>query len=356
MPAKRAQVILLLALFAVAGGLFTLARWVTERLVPLQRTSTEKSLNPSEREAGPSDRRPTDGPGKNANLKKGTGTHNEPRQPVFPLPGMYGRLLLDLLLFYLILGTVAFITLRIRRRQWRSREEHEFSSSLEHLLAGVAHEVRNPLNTISLKSQYLGKLLEDQPLEKKESIEQSLGVVRGEIARLESMIQAFVRYGRKPQLQFRRIRLDEILEDVLFTLAEPLQSKGIRVEKEIQRGVECPLDRKHLKDVFQGLLAKSIEATEPEGTIQVSLAKKKNAAILKLTDFGDPIPGEERLHIFDPYFATGQRSFGLALAQTKKIVHILDGTITVSSAEGEGTTFTMRIPLRNPRCPSLEGQ
>src|SRR6185312_15523657 len=128
------------------------------------------------------------------------------------------------------------------------------------------------------------------------------------------------------------------------------ERNGITVEAQFAPGeLVIEGDRFALGRVYRNLITNAIQATEPGGRVTVATARVGNQVEITVTDTGSGIPADRLGAIFDDFVTTKRRGLGLGLAISKRIVEQLDGTITVESEVGRGTTFTLRFPARDDR-------
>jgi len=215
------------------------------------------------------------------------------------------------------------------------------------LTAGVAHELNNPLNNITITAHMLLEDYEDlQDEERKDMISD----VVSEAGRSKKIISNLLDFARESSSQLEPLKLDHLLEETIRLASNQIKLSGIKIE--FQSTENLPRihgDIQQLEQVFLNLILNAIDASSKGGRIQVLVlpADEPNYLAVKVIDFGTGIPEQILLSIFDPFFTTKTKGkgTGLGLSVSQGIVAKHGGRIRVSSAEGAGTTFTVTLPV-----------
>ena len=264
--------------------------------------------------------------------------------------------------------------LRDMEEQIRLKEE---LSAMGQLAAGVAHEIKNPLNAIGLVVQRLQQEFRWPVLEEQKEYERFTQIVRNEIARVNQIIGQFLMMAKPPEIKLEEQSIFEILDYVLEVMDEEFRSKGIRIIKKWEEQV--PLircDRFQLTQAFLNIVNNALEAMPGGGDISLTVKRvwgsefgirsgKRTGLKLKtqhselyrdfleisVSDTGKGIPREGLKKILAPYYTTKEKGVGLGLVITQKIVQAHEGTLEVQSHENQGTTVTIRLPLFLSRSP-----
>lgn len=213
-------------------------------------------------------------------------------------------------------------------------------SAIGQLSARIAHDLRNPLSVISNSSKIL-RIKMERHLDEK-SQEQWARLDRA-IYRLTHQLEDVLDYVRMPQLKRENYSLSLICQDVLERIEMP---QNIVFHPPL-RDYTIHCDPEKMEIVFVNLLVNAIQAIggkDGEISIEISDDEDENFIIISMTDSGIGMPQEIQDKIFEPLFTTKQVGTGLGLSSCKNIIKQHGGEISVSSSEGCGTTFTIRIP------------
>ncbi|MBK7876582.1 MAG: two-component sensor histidine kinase [Planctomycetes bacterium] len=232
----------------------------------------------------------------------------------------------------------------------RSQDQREL---LVRLAAGLAHEIKNPLSTMSinlaLMEEDLGKnrssdAPELSPREKR--VEKRVRALQREIQRLETIVEDFLRYARGGQINRAPSDLGALVREALEFVEPEDARQGIRHHVDLPMGLPLVmLDEGAFRQALLNLFVNSRHAMPSGGELIVRVRREGNFAELSVTDTGVGMKAEEVEHCFDPYFSTKKSGTGLGLSTTRRIVEEHGGTITVVSEVGRGTNFSIVLPL-----------
>lgn len=218
-------------------------------------------------------------------------------------------------------------------------------SSLGKLGAGMAHEIRNPLNAISMAAQRLAK---EHPEvgEKKAGYDRITEVIALETIRLNNLVDDFLTLSSSGKLRLKRDKIKAVVSRVLFLLKPEAAGKKITIDILNDGGErEVLIDPDRLEQALLNIVHNAINAIGMDGVIGISLADKKGHTIIRITDNGPGIRQEDLDNIFDPSFTTRVKGVGLGLAIAHEIISAHEGRIRVESEEGKGTTFEIVLPV-----------
>jgi signal transduction histidine kinase len=233
----------------------------------------------------------------------------------------------------------------LRMREMEEKvERSERLSALGELAAGVAHEIRNPLNAISIGIQRLKRELAGLP--DPEESERLVEVISAEIRRLDLLVERFLGLARAPALSSAQLDLARILRDLVQLLADEAREKGIEVQCAVAPTLP-PVrgDPEGIKQAFLNLLKNSLEAMAKGGALRVQIEPfHRHSVRIVFSDTGGGIPASEREKIFQPFYTTKPGGVGLGLSLTHQIIRAHGGEIEVSSEEGKGTTVSIVLP------------
>ena len=264
----------------------------------------------------------------------------------------------NLIFFSLFLLTFAGIGIvfiyRLETRHLERMQEMEEKvqrseklSSLANLAAGVAHEIRNPLNAIGMAIQRLQREFPPENPQAQKEYFQFTDVLRGEVKRVNEIIEQFLFFARPARLNLQPLRLQDLLADLSVLLREPAERGGIVLEEEVDPALP-PLrgDRQRLQEALWNLIQNSFQAMAAGGKLRVSARPRNPKEIrIEIADTGGGIAEENLGRIFDYYFSTKEKGMGLGLPLAHKIIQEHGGTIAVRSQRGRGTTFEIILPV-----------
>jgi signal transduction histidine kinase len=238
-----------------------------------------------------------------------------------------------------------------------SRTEQQFETamlsrmeSLVRLAGGIAHEIGNPLNAITIHLELLKKRLAGLPDSKRKEIADSLCDIQDETRRLDRIIRNFLKATRKPPLRFRLDDLNEVVSDALAFLKPELDVAKILVKFSKDKGLpEFLMDRERLYYAFMNLIKNALESMPRGGTLKIGLTHKQHCVIVTITDTGCGIAEKDLARIFDIYYTTKPEGSGLGLMMVFDAIAEHGGKIEVASKLNKGTGFKVLLPIREPQ-------
>jgi signal transduction histidine kinase len=217
-------------------------------------------------------------------------------------------------------------------------------SELGNLAATVAHEIRNPLNSISMGMQRLKA--EFTPTEDAEEYAHFLDLMRDEVRRLNGIVEQFLSLARPLNLQREQIDADVFVRQVVTLL--DAEAKAANVQIELQVAPDLPLlyaDRNYMKQLLFNLLLNGIQAMPAGGVLSFQVEMEREFLRFSVADRGIGIEPDKLSKVFDSYFTTKAKGSGLGLAIARRIVDAHGGKITVESQPGRGSCFRVWLPL-----------
>jgi len=214
------------------------------------------------------------------------------------------------------------------------------------MAATVAHEVRNPLNAISMGLQRLK--IEFQPTDDQEDYSRLTALMLGEVHRLNTIVEQFLSLARPLEIKLGTFLLQDLLHE-LATLVEG-DAKQSKVQIRVIAAPNLPplkADREYLRQTLLNLILNGFQAMPEGGTLTLEANTSKSNFLISVTDTGTGIALENQRRIFDPYFTTNAKGTGLGLAITRRIIEAHGGTITATNASAGGCRAEITLPINS---------
>ncbi|MHB8772453.1 MAG: ATP-binding protein [Syntrophales bacterium] len=229
----------------------------------------------------------------------------------------------------------------------RQLEKAERLSSLGQLAAGVAHEIRNPLNAISMASQRLKREFSPADQEKQKEFETLAGVIRDEIRRLNGIIEEFLTFSKSRRLDLRDCPVQEVLQKIIDLISAEAAARGVALRTDWdQKPIVIPMDRDKLQQAFLNFIKNAMESISGEGTVTLAVRRLEEygQVSVRVSDTGCGMTTEEVERIFNPEYTTKEKGLGLGMPLSHEIIRGHGGEIRVLSRKGEGTTIEILLP------------
>ncbi len=248
-------------------------------------------------------------------------------------------------LLVLIGGTALSWWLWRRSRRFEAQAaEAEGMATIGTLASGLAHEIRNPLNSLNLNMQLL-----DEELPAESRHRRLLSLTRSEIGRLERLVTDFLLYARPRRLERKPTTATDLFEACVDVLAPELDARGARLElADRSGGATIDADRAQLQQLLINLVQNALAAApgeEPSPRIELAATRDDRRLLLEVRDRGVGMSAEERAQAFDAFFSTRRGGTGLGLAVVRRIARDHGGDAELESAPEVGTTVRVTLPL-----------
>jgi signal transduction histidine kinase len=248
------------------------------------------------------------------------------------------------------------VTLMLCRRLWRSVRRMTARSrgreqliELGQLAGGLAHEIKNPLSTINLNLRLLNEDIDRLPDEQHQRWSKRLRTVQEEAGRLREILDDFLRFAGKYELQCRAVDLRELVSELTDFYSAQADSAHVVLRTHLsEEPVVACVDENLIKQALLNLMVNATQAMTEGGELLVCVRRKAREAVLEVTDTGPGIDEENRAKIFQVYYSTKSGGTGLGLPTTRRIIREHGGSIRVDSECGKGTQFTILLPLDGP--------
>ena len=242
--------------------------------------------------------------------------------------------------------------------------------ALGRLTAGIAHEVKNPLNAMIIHLELLRTKIRRSAVRKAEPVVvgglglaearsperaeaedalQHVAVIEGEIRRLDEVVQGFLKFTRPEDLRLQPVRVKDLFDEILPLIEPEAQKNNVRVQVDVPPDIPSVNgDAAMLRQVFLNLAINGCQAMPNGGTLRLSCGRASgNRVDVRVQDTGIGIPAEHLSKIFDLYFTTKDHGTGIGLSMVYRIVQLHDGDIEVESTKNRGTTFRVLLPRAN---------
>lgn len=241
-----------------------------------------------------------------------------------------------------------------RHREAQETLESERIAALQLLAAGVAHEIGNPLNSLTIHLQLLERRLRKLPAEDRAQFTQPLAVAQEEIKRLDGIVTQFLRAIRPAPLQRVPQDLNSVVRDAADFLAPELKSRNILLELDLAPGLPVlEVDQDQLKQAFYNIMKNASEAMKQGGLLKIRTATDAEWVLLAFSDTGGGMTQETMARVFDPYFTTKKGGSGLGLMITQRIIRAHGGEVVLESDPGKGLRLTIRLPRHDRQVQML---
>jgi signal transduction histidine kinase len=227
-----------------------------------------------------------------------------------------------------------------------TRRELEPEGFIQSVAAGIAHEVRNPLNALQINLRILEQELARVLPDRDAHAYQVLQTIASELSSLDRFVAEFLRYARPPQLRLARVALRDVLADLATFIAPECARKQVHLQLECSPTLPPVVaDGFQLKHALLNLVLNSLGATARNGTITMSAAVDSSLAHLSVRDTGEGIAEGQLACVFDLFFTTREGGTGLGLPIARRIVEAHGGKLVLESSVGVGTIATIDLPL-----------
>ncbi len=259
----------------------------------------------------------------------------------------------------LLTGAVLFLYKRITGTQQSEGSHLAQLEELSKLTGGLAHEIKNPLSTIKINLKLVGEELED--FDRAESRNtganrggstltralRKIAVIEKETERVEQILEGFLRYVGRPELQLASIDINDLISDMVDFYSPQAQSHAVTIRQGLHNEpLVCKVDADMLKQVMLNLFINAQQAMSGGGELMIRTNRREKDVVIEISDTGSGIPADKLEYIFDAFYSSRPQGSGLGLPTAKKIIEAHNGSITVNSEPGKGTSFAMRLPIQ----------
>jgi signal transduction histidine kinase len=240
----------------------------------------------------------------------------------------------------------------------RLREDHELRQRVrtaEHMATvgqfarSIAHEIKNPLNFISLSVDHMRDAYRPTDEEKAARYESLIDNIKGEVTRISRFAESFLEYGRPFELQLRRCSLNILMDEVLELVEARAAAGHVQIERQIAALPELTVDPEFIKTCLYNIIINAFDAMPTGGTLSVRGCVEERQVILAFADTGEGLSAMDLDKVFTPLFSTKQGGAGLGLALTRRIIEDHGGKVGFTSTRGVGSEVSLYLPLEETR-------
>jgi len=217
--------------------------------------------------------------------------------------------------------------------------QSEKLAALGYLSAGMAHEIRNPLNSISLFVQLMRQSAADP-----EQLDY-LGKILKEIDRIDSIIRKLLDASQRTRTITNDVQIDQVIDNALDVFLPQIETGKVQVKRRY-RVVPPPIkaDPAELEQIFTNLFLNALDEMPNGGLLEIEIVVENDKVVVMVGDSGNGIPAGALPNIFDPFFTTKSRGTGMGLPVVQRIARIYEGSVTVGKTSPEGTVFRLEFP------------
>ncbi|TFG37852.1 MAG: hypothetical protein E4H39_01420 [Syntrophobacterales bacterium] len=260
-------------------------------------------------------------------------------------------------IFIMVIGILSMWALYRNQKRHAARmdemekklQQVERLSALGQLAAGVAHEIRNPLNAISMASQRVRREYLPEEDEKRKGFYHITGIIRDEIRRLNGIIEEFATFFRSRRLELSDHSVVYVLQKIVSLMEEEAKSRGIKMEAVYNdNNVMVSMDMDKMTQALYNILKNAMESIAGEGTVSILVEPNGRDKIsIKISDTGSGLTPAEIDRVFNPEYTTKEKGLGLGLPLAHEIIRGHNGEISVESQVDRGTTFEILLPAES---------
>lgn len=221
-------------------------------------------------------------------------------------------------------------------------------AEMAQLAGALAHEIRNPLSTISMNLGLVAEELPEDESPQARRIHGKIETIQRECRQLENILNAYLQFVRAGELELQPADLNEVVKHFLDFFKPQAASAGVELSFHLSPGLpQIPLDASLMRQVLQNLTRNSLDAMPEGGVIEFQTRGENGSVVLEVIDNGEGMPAETCQRIFDAFYSRKAGGSGLGLSTVRKIVAAHGGQIACESEPGQGTRMRLTFPIPN---------
>jgi len=236
-----------------------------------------------------------------------------------------------------------------RLREQRDLEEKlrkaEHLAGIGQFASSIAHEIKNPLNFISLSVDLIREKYKPVDSTTQQNFDSMIVNIKKEIQRVSRFAESFLEFGRPLELNRQMTDMDKLIDEVIDLVTAKAQMDNIEIRKSCASLPELFVDPEFIKTCLYNIILNAFQAMPVGGTLTVTTKQQDNSFLFIIEDTGIGIPEDRISRVFDPFFTTKTTGLGLGLALTKRVIEEHRGKVEIRSSEGSGTTFSIALPM-----------
>ena len=221
----------------------------------------------------------------------------------------------------------------------------EHLASIGQFSTSIAHEIRNPLNFISLSIDHIKEKYTPYNGEGKETFDSLILNIKNEIQRVSRFAESFLEYGRPLEINTRPTDIRQLIEDVLELVLAKAQKEHILIERDFETMPELSIDPDLIKTCLYNVILNAFQSMHEGGKLVIRTKIVNTKCCISVEDTGEGISEDKLARIFDPFFTTKTSGLGLGLALTKRVMEEHKGKVDIKSTKGVGTTVSLFLPM-----------
>ncbi|UCH85379.1 MAG: hypothetical protein JSW50_06750 [Candidatus Latescibacterota bacterium] len=217
--------------------------------------------------------------------------------------------------------------------------QSENLATMGRMVAGIAHEIRNPLSIIKTSAERLSRIYNPE--------DETFSYISEEVDQLDRILTGYLNFAGDKKIEFTDVSLNKTIRRCLMILDGMIDDKRIRIIQKVpEEDVVVPADDKRVQQAFLNILINSCNAVDHAGTIKISIETTDKLALTRFKDNGNGIPEKDLKEVIKPFFTTKKHGSGLGLSIVARILEEHGGDLDIQSTPGDGTEVKISLPRR----------